>query len=111
LFEDRLLRRISGPKRDEITGECKKLHNEELNNLYSSPNTDRVIKSRRMRWAGYVVRIGNRRGVHRVFVGNMKERDQGIDGRIMLRRIFRKWHIRIWTASSWLRIGTGVGQL
>jgi hypothetical protein len=50
-------------------------------------------------------------GVHRIFVGNLRKRDQDMDGKIMLRWIFRKWHIRIWTAPSWLRIGTGVGQL
>jgi len=54
VFDNRLLRRIFGPKRDEVTGEWRKLHNEELNDLYSSPNIVRVIKSRRMRWAGHV---------------------------------------------------------
>jgi len=63
-------RRIYGPRRDEITGEWRKLHNEELNDLYSSPNIVRVIKSRRMRWAGYVARMGERRGVYRVLLGN-----------------------------------------
>ena len=58
MFDNRLLRRIFGPKRDEVTGEWGKLHNEELNDLYSSPNIVRVIKSRRMRWAGRVARIG-----------------------------------------------------
>jgi hypothetical protein len=75
LFENRLLRRIFGRKRDEITRWCRKLHNEELNDLYSSSNTVRMINSSRMRWAGHVARIGNRRGVHRVFVGNLKERE------------------------------------
>jgi hypothetical protein len=58
VFENRVLRRIFGPKRDEVTGEWRKLHNEELNGLYSSPNIIRVIKLRRMRWAGHVARIG-----------------------------------------------------
>ena len=64
-FENRVLRRIFGPKRDEVTGEWRKLHNEELNYLHSSPNNIRVIKSRRMRWAGHVARMGEGRGVHR----------------------------------------------
>ena len=58
VFENRVLRRIFGPKRDEVTGEWKKLHNEELNHLYSSPNIEREIKPRRMRWAGHVARMG-----------------------------------------------------
>jgi len=80
------LRRIFGPKRGEVTGEWRKLHNEELNDLYCSPNIVRVIKSRRMRWAGHVARMGERRGVYRVLVGRkLRERcylgDPGIDGR------------------------------
>jgi hypothetical protein len=58
VFENRVLRRIFGPKRDKVTGEWKKLHNEELNDLYSLPNIVRVMKSRRMRWAGNVARVG-----------------------------------------------------
>jgi hypothetical protein len=69
VFENRVLRRIFMPKRDEVTGEWRKLHNEELNDLYSSSNILRVIKSRRMRWAGHVARMGKRRGVYRVLVG------------------------------------------
>jgi len=69
VFENRVLRRILGPKRDEITGEWRKLRNEELNDLYCSPNIVRVIKSRRTRWAGHVVCMGERRGVYRVLVG------------------------------------------
>jgi len=63
VFENRVLRRIFGPKRNEITGEWRKLHNEELNNLYSSPNILRVIKSRRIRWTEHVARMGEKRGV------------------------------------------------
>jgi len=63
------LRRIFGPKRDKVTREWRKLHNEELNDLYSLPNIVRVIKSRRMRWAGHVARMGESRGVCRVLVG------------------------------------------
>ena len=61
-FENRVLRRIFGPPRDEVTGEWRKLHNEELNDRYSSPNIVRVIKSRKMRWAGHVARMGEGRG-------------------------------------------------
>jgi hypothetical protein len=68
------LRRISGPKGEEVTGGWRNLHNKELNNLYSSPNIVRVIKSRRMRWAGYVARMGEGRVVYRVLVGKPEER-------------------------------------
>jgi len=68
-FENRVLRGIFGPKRDEATREWRKLHHEELNDLYSSPNIVRVIKSRRMRWAGHVACMGDRRGVYGVLVG------------------------------------------
>ena len=66
---NRALKRVFGPKRDEVTGEWRKLHNEELSDLYSLPNIVRVVKSRRMRWAGHVVRMGEGKGVHRVMVG------------------------------------------
>ena len=69
MFQNRVLRRIFGPKRDKVTGEWRKLHNKELNDLYCSPNIVRVIKSRRMRWAGHVACMGVRRGVYRVVVG------------------------------------------
>jgi len=69
VFEKRVLRRIFGPKRNEVTGEWRKLRNEELNDFYCSPNIVRVIKSRRMRWAGHVARIWEKRGVYRVWVG------------------------------------------
>ena len=69
MFENRVLRRIFGPKRDDVRGKWRKLHSEELNNLYSSPNIVRVIKSRRMRWAGYVALMGESRGVCRFLVG------------------------------------------
>ena len=69
VFENRVLRRVFGAKRDEVTGEWRKLHNEELSDLYCSPHIVWVIKSRRMRWAGHVARMGDRRGVYRVLVG------------------------------------------
>ena len=83
-----MLRRVFGSKRDEVTGEWRKLHNAELNGLYSSPSIVRVVKSRRMRCAGHVARMGEERGVHRVLVGK-HERKRSL-GRIILRWIFRK---------------------
>ena len=74
VFQDMALRRIFGPRRDEVTGEWRRLHNEELNDLYSSPNIVRVIKSRRMRWARYVALMGEERGVYRVLVGKPEGR-------------------------------------
>jgi hypothetical protein len=74
VFQNRALRRIFGPKRDEVTGEWRKLHNEELHNLYSSPDIIRQIKSRRMRWAGHVARMGEKRKVYKVLVGNHEGR-------------------------------------
>jgi hypothetical protein len=69
VFENRVLRRIFGPKRNGVTGGWRKLHNEELHNLYSSPSIIRIIKSRRMRWAGHVARMGEKRNVYRLLVG------------------------------------------
>jgi hypothetical protein len=69
VFENRVLRRVFGPKTDEVTGEWRKLHNEELNDLYALPNIVRVVKLRRMRWAGHVARMGEDIGTHRVLVG------------------------------------------
>jgi hypothetical protein len=69
VFENRVLRRIFRPKRDEVTGEWRKLHNEELHDLYSSPSIIRIIKSRRMRWAGHVARMEEKRNAYRLLVG------------------------------------------
>jgi hypothetical protein len=69
VFENRVLRRIFGPERDEVTGEWRKLQYMELNDLYCSPNIILVIKSRRMSWAGHIARVGEGRGVYRVLVG------------------------------------------
>jgi len=84
VFENMVLRRIFGPRRDEVTGERRRLHNEELNDLYSSPNIVRVIKSKRMRWAGHVVRMGEEMGMYRVLVGKP-------EGKRPLRRPRRRW--------------------
>ena len=115
VFEDRVLRRIFDPKRDWVTGEWRKLHNVELNDLYSSPNIVRVIKSRRMRWAGHVARMEEGTGVHKVLVGKPEGKrplgDQVVDGRIILRWTFRKGKGVVGTGWSWLRIGTGGGRL
>jgi len=84
VFENIVLRRIFGPRRDEVTGKWWRLHNEELIDVYSSPNIVRVIKSRRKRWAGHVARMGEERGVNRVFVGRP-------EGRRPLGRPRRRW--------------------
>jgi hypothetical protein len=76
VFENRVLGRTFGPKRDHVTGDWRKLHNEELLNLYSSPNVINMIKSRRMRWAGHVARMGATRNAYKILVGNQKERDR-----------------------------------
>jgi hypothetical protein len=107
LFKNRLLRRIFGPKRVEVTGEWRKLHNDKLNNLYSSPTIVQVIKLRRIRWAGSVVRRGE---VYRGFWwANLRERyhlgDPGVDGRIILRWNLRKCYVGVWIGSM---IGTSV---
>jgi hypothetical protein len=93
----RMLRRIFGLKRDEVTGEWRKLRNKELNDHYSSPNVFRVIKSRRMRWAGHVVRMGERRGVYRVLVGKP-------EGKRPLERPRRRWEDNVKTD---LKMGCG----
>jgi len=110
VFENRVLRRILGPERYEVKREWRKLHIEELNNLYSSTNIFRVIKSRIMRWAGHVAHIGNKRGVYRFWWGNLMERDYledpGAAGTIILNWIFKTW-LEAWTGFTWVRRGTG----
>jgi hypothetical protein len=86
VFENSVLRRIFGPRRDDVTEEWRKLHSWELHNLYSSPDIIRQIKSRRMRWTGRVARMGEGRNVYRVLVGKPEGKrpleDQGVDGRM-----------------------------
>jgi len=88
VLENRVLRGVFGTKRDEVTGKWRKLHNEELNDLYCSHNIVRVIKSRRMRWAGHVARMGERRGVYRVLVRKP-------EGKRPLGRHRRRWEENI----------------
>jgi len=83
-----VLRRIFGPKRDVVKGEWRKVHKEELTDLYSSPKIFRVIKSRRMRWAGHVARMGESRGVYRVLVGKP-------EGKRLLGRPRCRWEVNI----------------
>jgi hypothetical protein len=115
VFENRVLRRIFGPKTDEVTGEWRKLHNEELHNLYSSPDIISQIKSRRMRWAGHVASMGEERKVYKVLV-------EKPEGKRPLGRPRRRWEDRIrmdlgeiglgvWIGFDWLRTGTGGGLL
>jgi hypothetical protein len=84
VFENRVLGRIFGPKRDEVTGGWRKLHSEELHNLYTSPSIIRMIKSRRMRWAGLVARMGEKRNGYRILVGKP-------EGKRLLGRQRRRW--------------------
>jgi hypothetical protein len=88
VFENRVLRRIFGLKRDEVTGEWRKLHNEELHNLYSSPDITRQIKPRRMKWAGHVARMGEERKLVKVLVGKP-------EGKTPLGRPRRRWEYGI----------------
>jgi hypothetical protein len=74
VFENWVLRRIFGPKRDEVTGNWRKLHNEKLHNLHSSPSIIRMVKSRKMRWAGHVARMGERKNAYRILVGEPERR-------------------------------------
>ena len=131
VFENRVFRRIFGFKKDEVTRQWRKLHNEELNplkaelnpiynllplvgahhilrfsgirvnDLYCSRNIVRVLKSKRMRWTGDVARVWERRDVYRDLVGKPERK----------RWIFKKWDVGVWTGSSWLRIETGGGHL
>jgi hypothetical protein len=103
VFENKVLRRIFGPKRDEVTGEWRRLHNKELYALYSSPNIFRVVKSRRLRWVGHVARMGERRGAYRALVGTS-------EGRIPLGRPRRRWEDNIKMVLREVGRGHGVNQ-
>jgi hypothetical protein len=102
VFENRVLRRIFGPRRDEVTGERRRLRNEELSDLYSSPNIIRVIKPRRMRWAGHVARMGEGRGAYRILVGRPERRRP-------LGRPRRRWEDNIKMDLQEVRWGGGHG--
>jgi hypothetical protein len=101
VFENRVLRRVFGRKRDEVTGEWIKLHNEELSDLYSLPNIVRVVKSRRMRWAGHVAHMEEGRGVYRVLVGKH-------EGKRPLGRPRRRWEDNIMMDLQ--EVGRGCGD-
>jgi len=115
VFENRVLRSIFGYKREELTKEWRKLHNEELKDLYSSTSIIRLTKWRRMGWAVHVAYMGKAEVYMRFWWGNLRERDHledpGVLGRIILRWILRKWEVREWTGLSWIRIGTDDGHL
>jgi hypothetical protein len=102
-----VLRRIFGPKGDEVKGEWRNLHNEELNNLHSSPDIVRVIKLRRMRRAGHVARRGKREVYTGFWWGKVRERNH-VD---IINMDLQEVGCGVWNGSSWLRIGTGGGHL
>jgi len=114
VFGNRVLRRVLRSKRDEATGEWRKLYNGELRDLYSLPNIVWVVKWRRMRWAGHVASMGEGRGCIESWWGNRREGDHwgdlGVDGWIILEWIYWKWE-GLETGWSWLRIGTDGGHL
>jgi hypothetical protein len=111
VFENRVLRGIFGPKRDEVTGEWRRLHNKELYALYSSPNIIQVIKSRRLRWAGHVARVGEKRGAYRALVGKR-------EGRRPLGRPRRRWEDNIktdlrevgWRNIDWIDVAQDIDR-
>jgi hypothetical protein len=96
VFENRVLRRIFGPKMYRVTGEWRRLHNEELYALYSSPSIIRVTKSKRLKWPGHIAHMGKRRNAYRVLVGKPEGRNHSenpeVYGRIILKLIFEKWY-------------------
>jgi hypothetical protein len=108
------LRRIFGLKWDEVPGEWRQLHNEEFHVLYSSPTIVRVNKTRRMRWAGYVARMGLEEAGTGLWWESLRERvhlvDAGLAGMIIFRRNFKECDVVVWTGLSWLMIKTGGGH-
>jgi hypothetical protein len=112
VFENRVLGRIFGPKRDEVTGDWRKLHNEELHNLYSSPSVIRMTKSRRMRRAGHVARMGEKKNEYRILVGNP-------EGKRPMRRPRHRWvnnikmdiMERAWDCVDWIYLVQDRDQL
>jgi hypothetical protein len=115
VFENGVLRRKYGPKREEVAGGWRRLHNEELHNLYASPDVIRMMKSRRMRGAGHVACIGGMRNLFKILSENLKRRDHAEDlcvgGKVILEYISGKLDGRLWTGCTWLRIGTSGGLL
>jgi hypothetical protein len=115
VFENRVLRGIFGPTRDEVTAEWRKLHKGELHNLYSSRDFIRQIKSRRMRWTGHVACMREGRNMYKVLEGKRKEKDhledQGVDGRMGSKWTSGRLVAGVWSGFTWLRIGTIGGLL
>jgi hypothetical protein len=115
VFENKVLRRIFGLKREEVTGEWRKLHNGDLHNLYSSPDIIRQIKSRGMWWAGHVARMGEGRKVYRVLVGKLEGKDhleeQGVDGRMGSKWTLGRLVVGVWSGFTWFRIAIVGGLL
>jgi len=115
MFENRLLRRLFGPKRDEVTGECRKLDNDLFNDMYSSASNVKVIKWTIVKWVGHVACMQESRVLYRILVVQPVERDHlenpGVCGRKILRRIFRKCDVGARTESIWFGIWTGGAHL
>jgi len=115
VFRNMVLKEIFGFNRDQVIGDSRRLRNKELNDLYCSPHILGLIQSRRMRWAGHVARMGDKRGAYNILVwrpeGNSPNVDLGIDGRIILKFISMKWFGKTWAGRICLRIGTGGGLL